>query len=565
MTGYAKSDYARQFAPRTLQEAKRRSREFAGDESGVMIAYSIFFLLIILMMAGMGVDFMHYEMKRTQLQNVLDNSVLAAADLQQDKDPATVVEDYFTKSGIDATLTGAPQVDQGINHRRVRAGAELEVPTQFIHMLGFDSLTAPAASTAEEAIEGIEIVLVLDISGSMNRNNRLVNLKPAANEFVDSVLALTAPQDITISIVPYNTQVNAGAELLSHYNVTNEHSYSNCINFEDADFHTTGISTTHQYDRVGHFDPWFRNTKHSNTYSGNSHLSPGDSGYVYPPTVFPPTAASLTYSVCPVDDSSKILLMSNNATELHNKINSLVANGNTSIDVAMKWAGALIDPGTRPVVSGMIAAGDTAAVNAERPVNFDAPNTMKVIVVMTDGENTDQYMLPPEKKSGPSDVFYNAAANQYSIRRVSGGNTEYFWSQTTGWHDHAFGDGSGEAGTPRQLSYPELYAFNSVNEIYREIYRPAIGSSAAWANWSWQSLPVVNPSVKDSRLQTICSAIKDEDALIYAIGFEATSNGNNQLRNCASTPAHFFNAQGLDIRDSFQAIAASIAQLRLTQ
>jgi hypothetical protein len=209
--------------------------------------------------------------------------------------------------------------------------------------------------------------------------------------------------------------------------------------------------------------------------------------------------------------------------------------------------------------------GDTAAVNAERPVNFDAPNTMKVIVVMTDGENTDQYMLPSEKKSGPSDVFYNAAANQYSIRRVSGGNTEYFWSQTTGWHDHAFGDGSGEAGTPRQLSYPELYAFNSVNEIYREIYRPAIGSSAAWANWSWQSLPVVNPSVKDSRLQTICSAIKDEDALIYAIGFEATSNGNNQLRNCASTPAHFFNAQGLDIRDSFQAIAASIAQLRLTQ
>jgi Flp pilus assembly protein TadG len=346
----------RQIAPRTLSEAKRRSHDFAGDESGVMVAYSIFFLLIILMMAGMGVDFMHYEMKRTQLQNVLDNSVLAAADLQQDKDPATVVEDYFTKSGIDATLTGAPDVENRVNYRRVHAGAELQVPTQFIHMLGFDSLTAPAAATAEEAIEGIEVVLVLDISGSMNSNNRLINLKPAANEFVDSVLALTDPKDITISIVPYNTQVNAGAELLSNYNVTNEQSYSNCINFENTDFFTTALSTTHQFDRVSHFDPWFRNTKHSNTYSGNSHLSPGDSGYVYPPTVFPPTAASLTYSVCPVDDSSKILLMSNNATELHNKINSLVANGNTSIDVAMKWAGALIDPGTRPVVSGMIAA-----------------------------------------------------------------------------------------------------------------------------------------------------------------------------------------------------------------
>jgi hypothetical protein len=37
------------------------------------------------------------------------------------------------------------------------------------------------------------------------------------------------------------------------------------------------------------------------------------------------------------------------------------------------------------------------------------------------------------------------------------------------------------------------------------------------------------------------------------------------MANCASSPAHYFNVQDLEIADAFNAIARQINQLRLTQ
>ena len=547
-----------------IGRARRAARTFTRDEDGVMIAFSIFFFLIILMVAGIGVDLMHFEMKRARLQNTLDRAVLAAADLQQPLDASQVVQDYINKADLDANLTGAPVVNQSLNQKDVLANAEVSVPTQFIHMFGYDSLMAPATAGAKEAIEGIEVVMVLDVSGSMGWNNKLVNLKPAAREFVDTVLGLAPTGDVTISIVPYNTQVNAGEALLRHFNASNEHGYSHCVDFEAGDFASTGLSTAQPLARTAHFD-----------------IS-RDEERAYPPVA---TAAEggLRTPVCATAPFSEIMVMSNNTTQLHNKINSFQAGGNTSIDVAMKWANTLLDPGTRPVITQMIADGDVAPVNAGRPVAFDEPDVLKVIVVMTDGQNTSQWYLNPAFRSGASDVYYNAAADRYSIRIGSAPN-EYYWigaatqnsdgttNHATAWNDHAYGDGAGENGSAQRLSYPELFAFNTLKWNRDENYKPpyqalygSAGSSMANADWYNNLRHYVAASVKDSRLQQACGAAKDEEVVIYSIGFEATSNGESQMRSCASTPSHFFDVNGVEITSAFQAIAASIAQLRLTQ
>ena len=37
------------------------------------------------------------------------------------------------------------------------------------------------------------------------------------------------------------------------------------------------------------------------------------------------------------------------------------------------------------------------------------------------------------------------------------------------------------------------------------------------------------------------------------------------MSNCASSPSHYFQVEGVEIKDAFEAIARQINQLRLTQ
>ncbi len=525
---------------------RQRLRGFGRDESGVMIAFSIFFFLIILMVAGIGVDLMRFEMTRTRLQATLDRAVLAAADMQQPRDPAEVVEDYLTTVGLRDVTLNTPDVSSGVNFRMVNASASMPMRTQFMHMLGVSQLTAPALSGAEERIDGIEIALVLDISNSMNWNNRLINLRPAARDFIDTVMALAEPGHVAVSIIPYNTQVNAGAALLQHYNVSTEHNYSHCVDFEFGDFSSAALSPAAPLQRTGHFDYF--------TYASGT---------------WPPEADAMPMPVCPTRAGSDITVFETDPAAARDKIDALTAYGNTSIDIGMKWAMTLLDPGTRGVITDMIAEGDVHSDNLGRPVNYGEPNVLKVIVVMTDGQNTTQYMLPPDRRDGPSDIWYHPDTDTVSVYMPRPG-PDYFWLSDNAWHDDPRGNHTADPDEAIRLSYPELWAFRSIAQNARYHYGPAYsanGSSlgAAWSDW-YSNLPDTIPgSQKDARLQNVCGTAKSNNVMIYAIGFEATTNGNTQLRNCASSPSHFFDADGVDISDAFQAIAASIAQLRLTQ
>ena len=205
-------------------------RRFAREEDGVIVAFSVYFMLIILFVGAVGVDVMRFESQRSKLQHTLDQAVLAAADLDQLSPPAQVVADYFEKAGLTNAELLTTVVDEGLNYREVTATAREVMPTQLSHMLGLAEMTAPAASAAEERVDSVEISMVLDVSGSMD-GSRITRLRPAAISFVDTVLALSDAEDVSISIVPYATQVAAGQTLLNQFNRTASHNYSHSLNF----------------------------------------------------------------------------------------------------------------------------------------------------------------------------------------------------------------------------------------------------------------------------------------------------------------------------------------------
>ena len=74
-----------------------------------------------------------------------------------------------------------------------------------------------------------------------------------------------------------------------------------------------------------------------------------------------------------------------------------------------------------------------------------------------------------------------------------------------------------------------------------------------------------NNSTKNNRLDDICDAAKDEDVVIFAIGFEVTDSSDAVMQSCASTASHFYRVEGLDIDYAFASIKNQINKLKLTQ
>lgn len=218
-----------------------------------MIIFALVVFIGMLVGAGMAVDFMRYETTRSRMQATLDRSILAAAALNQPLEAEAVVTDYFAKSGLD-DYTLDVTVDEGINFKTVSASVSVTLSTFFLNIVGIDTLVVGASGAAEERINKLEIVLVLDVSGSMGSYSRLTNLKAAAKSFVQQIYSGTNDGDVSISIVPYNHTVILSERVAEEYNLTSEHDYSRCARFDDEDFLTTEITPEQSLERLAHFD-----------------------------------------------------------------------------------------------------------------------------------------------------------------------------------------------------------------------------------------------------------------------------------------------------------------------
>ncbi|NRB20470.1 MAG: hypothetical protein HRU33_23795 [Rhodobacteraceae bacterium] len=518
--------------------------KFAQEEDGVLIKPTIFIFLSMLAVGGIGVDLMRMERDRTELQYTLDRAVLAAADLDQTQTPAAVVLDYLTKSGL-SEYYSPPTSDIGLGYRIVTSTVNTDFETHFMNFTGVGSIPIYASSTAEESIDGLEISLVLDVSGSMNSNNRLKNLKVAAKDFIDEMVANTTDGKMSISIIPYATQVSVPEALFDQYNVSTEQDYSHCVNFSSADFNSVALPLTTSLQGTMHFSPW---------YTSN----------------YRPSGRLVDYAVCSADADREILPLQKDAATLKAFIQNLEAWGNTSIDLGMKWATTLLDPSAQPAINALTTGADASIPVdfAARPSSYTDADTIKIVVLMTDGQNTSQYYVHEDFRSGMSDLWYNAGANRYSSydpNSTRSYDRDYYWDNYGTWKDHPYGNGSSESGTAVQLSYAELWARTSLKYNYKYIFGEWMGTSSAKNKYYYPVRMYYGTSTKNTRTQNICNAAKEAGIIVYTIGFEAPSGGQAVLQDCASSDAHYFDVSGLEISDAFASIATSIRQLRLTQ
>ncbi|MBQ0803914.1 MAG: hypothetical protein KBT65_03430 [Sulfitobacter sp.] len=340
-----------------------QTRRFAREEDGIMTVWVLFVILMMVTVGGIQLDFMRHELERSRLQAVSDRAVLAAADLDQTQDPKTVVEDYFTKSGM-ANYLSSVTVDDGLNYRTVSVNASKELDTPYLRKFGVNTMTVPAHSTAEERFPKVEISLVLDISGSMKNNFKLTNMKDAAKAFIDTVLRPGTKDYISLSLVPYSEQVNVGPNIFDALWVDTSHNFSHCIDVPDGHFVQTQMTPGFPWDQTQHFQ-W----NYYSIESGNQ-------------------LNTLYDTVCPRQAYERVRPISQDAVSLKDQIDQLQPRAGTAIYMGVKWGAALLDPSFQQSTTKLVSDGVVEATFADRPASYDDIETLKTIVLMTDGQNS---------------------------------------------------------------------------------------------------------------------------------------------------------------------------------
>ena len=337
-------------APQTVQ---RFCQRFAREESGNLTVFSVFMFVGIVAIGGIGIDLMMNEQHRTKMQNALDSAVLAAADLRNTQTPADVVSDYMAAHDVAGTVVQL-DIDKNAASSVVTAAAQDTIDPLFLNVLGIDGLESNAFSQAQNSAGNVEISMVLDISGSMGwyhmGERKIDALRRAASDFVDTVLDPERQGQTSINLVSYNSYTYIGPDLAD---ALMDNPY-NCYRLRDQDFSTLGVSFEEVHPRSG--QRWERRTRNCNwSYSRN------------------------------------ITVHNSDATWLKREIGELEAGGWTAIEVGMKWGLALLDPSSNGLVQDLAARGRVSAANAARPAPYTDTMTSKVVVLMTDGENTVHY------------------------------------------------------------------------------------------------------------------------------------------------------------------------------
>jgi len=553
-------------------------RRFRRREDGSLIVFGLFLFATAFLMSGMAVDVMRSENRRAALAQTLDRCTLNAAALRQTLDPAAVVRDCVNREGLLPFLKSVT-VTSVAGARSVEAKGDIPVETFFMHASGVDTLNVGARSKAEQRATNIEIVLALDVSGSMNTNDRIGGLRTAARNFVNTVLGNNTDR-ISIAVVPYNGQVNLGPALAAKYNITHQPGLTttsngdmrnvNCVDMPASVYTYTGIPRTLAMPATGWVDA-FSTAAQNATYS-TSGMSPNGSNVW-----------------CPPSTTNVVRMPDDNITNLNTYLGNLNAIGATSINAGVKWAGALLDPEARSVVNEFVTAGTVPPEFRDRPFDYSKRDALKIIVLMTDGENFGDVRLndsPTNYRTGLSPVFRGTDGNfsiQFLTGRPTAAGTNQFWvphrdpdnNSTNGiqgeWRATSWGGTTTTQGT--QLTWQQLWQHATPSWVAWHLYARALRSATAdrqalyntqFAAFRTQRGSSTSTPEMDAELQQICNLTKQQGVLIYGIAFSAPTRGITTTRNCASSDGHFFTSNNnTALNAAFQAIATNITQLRL--
>ncbi len=211
---------------KAVRALRRLAIQLASDRRGnVVMIFALVMPALIMLTLG-GIDINRVTTAKARVQDALDAATLAAArsSYTDPKDLKTVALVALKANLRNASVE--PFSDEAVKieltkEQVVIADIQVQVKTLIANVvlppygkILDDTLPVSVHSEVNRSSKDIEVSLVLDITGSMGSNNRIGDLKNAANQLIKLVVqpaAKQTPYYSRMAIVPYSIGVNLGA------------------------------------------------------------------------------------------------------------------------------------------------------------------------------------------------------------------------------------------------------------------------------------------------------------------------------------------------------------------
>lgn len=359
--------------------------KYLRETLGVTAVWFSMAVPVVVGSVGLSVDIGQAYLVRERLSRAVDAAALAAAAMSSE-DPQLVeqkVNDFIEANYPEDKVGFTTDVEVVTTSDTVQVTAWASFNPVFGGVLGNKEVEIKVESEVTKEVKAIEVVLVMDVTGSMSTNNNIATLRTAAKSFVNTMFTRVSDHDmIKIGLVPFSSSVNVGRYGLGRaptnlpydtafvlnpsglsYSTTNTAQWGGCI------LEGTAPNTTDPYpdDIEDHEGPW-EMYRYCRTRTGAA--IPGCN------TTRSGSRAPYTYTVqqnqnynCP---KTPVMPLTNKQSELLASIDTLKAEGNTYINNGLTWGLRLISP-EFPFTEGE---------------SWNSQDWKKAIILMTDGEST---------------------------------------------------------------------------------------------------------------------------------------------------------------------------------
>ncbi|MBM3618068.1 MAG: pilus assembly protein [Alphaproteobacteria bacterium] len=489
------------------------------DEGGNVLMFVGLGMFALVGATGVAVDMSRLQSAQTKLSNALDSAGLAAGSKAHSANVQQVVNNYmavnYPPGFLDSTLmstTATVSQDNTV----ITLSATARVPMTFMQIFGTEYMDVVASSEITRENKGLELVMALDVTGSM-AGTKITDLRSAATDMVNILFGDKATmENLYVAVVPYVTTVNIGSDKtawLRNYDLSRYPAqypagavkWKGCVESRTQYPVTNGLDLTDAIPEAGkpetlfpmyfwesntvqasnaHNNPWITKTtttKNGKTTTTTTVTLNEGSGYT-------DAAAKGPNVGC----GTPITPFTTQKATVQSAIDALVPwrRGGTMSSEGMAWAWRVISPKWR----GMWG-------NPDLPLDYNTPLMSKAVIMMTDGVNE----------------IYTGV-------------------------------------------YPYL---GSDYTSYGHIQQKKMGNTV---DTTAEGITAVN-----SKFASICTAMKAQNIIIYTVTFQlnnstASNNARTMFRNCASKPEYYFDSpDGATLRQSFRQIGDSLANLMISR
>lgn len=324
---------------------------FMQDRSGNIAIIFALFIVAIMTVSGLAIDLQRSISAKSEIQAALDAASLAGAkavhatagDKKKVIAEAQAMFNADIKFSNSALNCPAPTITPDLDNGRVVASANCILPTVFGGLFSMEKMSIKASSTAAVQVSNLDLAMMLDVSGSMS-GSKIADLKTAAQDAIDILITPYSKDRVRIAFNTYATAVNVGdyAEAVKGDNYDKDSKQKTCVT------ERSGIAKF----------------KDDAPKSGKelTEISKSTDG----------KAMS-----CP---DSSLEPLTSKADHLKTQIGNLNANGWTAGHLGIAWAWYLISPDWESIWPA-----------ASKPLAYKKADTIKAVILMTDGEFNTYY------------------------------------------------------------------------------------------------------------------------------------------------------------------------------